>query len=219
MGRWINRDPIQEKGGWNLYAMVGNEVLNKIDRLGLKKWKNTRKLTLDELRKIVCILKSLEMDVGWWGLGGKNALFSYLEDRLNPLTPNNNIYVGTPDDKPGKLTLGEVYLSTGYMFLNIHMFNTDDWVNIVATAMHEATHAVYGPFATDLLGKPQRVEDKVVEKIETSAKDKLMTLHCCKAGRKYSIAISKWDHILKKCGVAKQKDCGEGATLLKVTLK
>ena len=36
MGRWINRDPIQEKGGWNLYAMVRNEVLNKIDVLGLK---------------------------------------------------------------------------------------------------------------------------------------------------------------------------------------
>ena len=23
-GRWINRDPIAEEGGWNLYAFVGN---------------------------------------------------------------------------------------------------------------------------------------------------------------------------------------------------
>ena len=34
MGRWINRDPIQEKGGWNLYAMVGNNTINRKDRLG-----------------------------------------------------------------------------------------------------------------------------------------------------------------------------------------
>ncbi|MDO4410976.1 MAG: RHS repeat-associated core domain-containing protein [Akkermansia sp.] len=32
-GRWINRDPITEQGGWNLYAFVGNG-LNKYDILG-----------------------------------------------------------------------------------------------------------------------------------------------------------------------------------------
>ena len=25
MGRWVNRDPIEEKGGVNLYGFVGNE--------------------------------------------------------------------------------------------------------------------------------------------------------------------------------------------------
>jgi uncharacterized protein RhaS with RHS repeats len=34
-GRWPNRDPIQEKGGINLYRMVKNDVLNKLDLLGL----------------------------------------------------------------------------------------------------------------------------------------------------------------------------------------
>ena len=36
LGRWINRDPIAEKGGNNLYAMVQNNPVHKWDHLGLK---------------------------------------------------------------------------------------------------------------------------------------------------------------------------------------
>ncbi len=32
-GRWINRDPIAEQGGWNLYGFVGNKIL-LVDNLG-----------------------------------------------------------------------------------------------------------------------------------------------------------------------------------------
>ncbi len=34
-GRWLNRDPIGERGGVNVYGMVGNDPVNKLDRLGL----------------------------------------------------------------------------------------------------------------------------------------------------------------------------------------
>ena len=34
-GRWINRDPIAEEGGWNLYGFVGNNSVGSIDRNGL----------------------------------------------------------------------------------------------------------------------------------------------------------------------------------------
>jgi RHS repeat-associated protein len=34
-GRWLSRDPIEENGGVNLYAMVGNGPTNSIDALGL----------------------------------------------------------------------------------------------------------------------------------------------------------------------------------------
>ncbi|AVM43194.1 hypothetical protein C5Q97_00165 [Victivallales bacterium CCUG 44730] len=34
LGRWISRDPIEEEGGVNLYAMVGNNPVNKFDRFG-----------------------------------------------------------------------------------------------------------------------------------------------------------------------------------------
>ncbi len=33
-GRWINRDPIAEEGGWNLYAFVGNNGIVSFDELG-----------------------------------------------------------------------------------------------------------------------------------------------------------------------------------------
>jgi hypothetical protein len=35
-GRWPNRDPIEEQGGYNLYAFVGNYGLNLWDYLGLE---------------------------------------------------------------------------------------------------------------------------------------------------------------------------------------
>ena len=34
-GRWLSRDPIAEKGGVNLYGMVGNNPINWVDSLGL----------------------------------------------------------------------------------------------------------------------------------------------------------------------------------------
>ena len=36
LGRWINRDPIREDGGVNLYAMVGNDPVNAVDEYGLQ---------------------------------------------------------------------------------------------------------------------------------------------------------------------------------------
>ena len=35
MGRWLNRDPINEAGGLNLYGFVGNDPVNRWDYLGL----------------------------------------------------------------------------------------------------------------------------------------------------------------------------------------
>src|SRR5690625_2724773 len=37
MGRWLNRDPIGEVGGTNLYAMISNNPVNYWDYLGLAK--------------------------------------------------------------------------------------------------------------------------------------------------------------------------------------
>jgi RHS repeat-associated protein len=35
LGRWLNRDPIAERGGLNLYGMVGNDTVSGVDYLGL----------------------------------------------------------------------------------------------------------------------------------------------------------------------------------------
>ena len=34
LGRWVNRDPIQEQGGRNLYGFISNESINHLDKLG-----------------------------------------------------------------------------------------------------------------------------------------------------------------------------------------
>lgn len=38
IGRWINRDPIGEKGGINVYAFLRNQVTTGIDALGRETW-------------------------------------------------------------------------------------------------------------------------------------------------------------------------------------
>jgi len=35
LGKWLNRDPIKELGGYNLYDFVGNNPINRRDSLGL----------------------------------------------------------------------------------------------------------------------------------------------------------------------------------------
>lgn len=34
--RWLTRDPVYEAGGWNLYQFVGNDPVNRTDRMGLE---------------------------------------------------------------------------------------------------------------------------------------------------------------------------------------
>ena len=41
MGRWLNRDPIGEENGENLYCFVQNETAFKIDLYGLSDWPNS----------------------------------------------------------------------------------------------------------------------------------------------------------------------------------
>jgi RHS repeat-associated protein len=35
LGRWLSKDPIEERGGINLYGMIGNDPVNGVDHLGL----------------------------------------------------------------------------------------------------------------------------------------------------------------------------------------
>lgn len=51
-GRWLNRDPIEEKGGLNLYKMVGNNAINLADYLGHSWW--SREPTPDEKCEKYC---------------------------------------------------------------------------------------------------------------------------------------------------------------------
>ncbi len=41
IGRWINRDPLEEQGGNNLYTMLSNNSISLIDNVGLYGWERT----------------------------------------------------------------------------------------------------------------------------------------------------------------------------------
>jgi RHS repeat-associated protein len=53
-GRWLSRDPMEERGGLNLYGMVDNSPINFTDYLGLAYGKH---LTKDEAKSLACALK------------------------------------------------------------------------------------------------------------------------------------------------------------------
>ncbi len=57
IGRFLNRDPIEEKGGKNLYAFVKNNAINFWDNLGLMK--STAFNTIEKLNQVRKIEKSL----------------------------------------------------------------------------------------------------------------------------------------------------------------
>jgi RHS repeat-associated protein len=74
-GRWLTRDPIDERGGINLYAIVGNNTVNTHDYLGREDAKN-------KLPKYTLTWKTVEIRMGscghfkWtieWSVKGRNA--------------------------------------------------------------------------------------------------------------------------------------------------
>ncbi len=76
MGRWTSRDPIQEKGGKNLYGFVNNNAIDKWDKLGLEtkccgdKTYNARtKCCCDETDKLFDIPYATE----WTGTCGSTS--------------------------------------------------------------------------------------------------------------------------------------------------
>ena len=60
LGRWIKRDPIEERGSQNLYSIAHNNLVNAIDRLGLLEVPDEQ---VQETDKLV-LLKGIEAGAG-----------------------------------------------------------------------------------------------------------------------------------------------------------
>ena len=65
--RWLSRDPIGERGGVNLYAMVNNNPVNKWDRLGLEGCYCGKDITASLDRLMHNLEESLKNNPGYKG--------------------------------------------------------------------------------------------------------------------------------------------------------
>jgi RHS repeat-associated protein len=97
LGKWINRDPIGERGGVNLYGFVGNSTINKADYLG-KVWSNTMALahyfakggdvTLTQIGGVDIVTSSIQPKIDEWKKRARDA--AHAEGKLlscpNPLS-------------------------------------------------------------------------------------------------------------------------------------
>ena len=63
LGRWLSKDPIAEKGGYNLYGMLANEPISDIDYLGLDPL-NKRKQDSQYFSDYEAALQTFLMDRG-----------------------------------------------------------------------------------------------------------------------------------------------------------
>jgi RHS repeat-associated protein len=59
LGRWLSRDPIEEQGGLNLYAMVRNDAINTFDVLGLLSPEECCRLRSEIIRKTNRVLSMI----------------------------------------------------------------------------------------------------------------------------------------------------------------
>lgn len=91
-GRWLSRDPIEEEGGVNLYAMVNNDPVNSWDYLGLKE---------------CCDSKTLDEGERWLNDRFKAASSDAKKRGLKPRLPG-----GIPSCKTSSSDIGEWFLPT-----------------------------------------------------------------------------------------------------------
>jgi RHS repeat-associated protein len=82
LGRWINRDPIRERGGVNLYGFVGNFTINRVDYVG-KVWSNSMALahyfaeggdvTLSHIGGVGVVTSSIQPKIDGWKTQTRDA--------------------------------------------------------------------------------------------------------------------------------------------------
>ncbi len=96
-GRWINRDPIGESGGWNLYNFAKNKKLNITDRLGLysgEYWSPTANMPINptsysSFSRWDCksALKEIKDRISKWNSDGDTLAAMFLKNFITPSGP------------------------------------------------------------------------------------------------------------------------------------
>ena len=142
-GRWINRDPISEEGGLNLYAFCLNSVINGIDLFGsifIPDPKSNKRQQEKAKKLIEKVLKSRYAE------DKSSAVYNISRDK------NNVVKVFYRDDSEGaggynraknQITINEYDVNTnsGYTLLNRKGVVSSGKNTFESIFIHEARHA------------------------------------------------------------------------------
>ena len=89
LGRWINRDPVEEQGGMNLYAMLSNSISNNWDDTGLVSYREKR------IKQNKCCHKNTVLRVSEdIGTNGKNCCIKLVKICITSRNLHQNICIG-----------------------------------------------------------------------------------------------------------------------------
>lgn len=115
MGRWTTRDPIEERGGVNLYAFCANNPVSNYDKLGLDVTLTTGNRNASWWQVANRYLHQ-EICVDTWAWNGKSccwsrtgrSCFSFAATRIGWGAPGND-WLGSDSVKGPGILQGEVY--------------------------------------------------------------------------------------------------------------
>ena len=104
-GRWLNRDPIGERGGLNLYGIVSNATTNDVDYLGLydKSWDSEGYVTVKVQNCEIVILDGHggkktphKFEFPTEGCGAGGGFIGCFSKTTNSKIPASNLVPGAP---------------------------------------------------------------------------------------------------------------------------
>ncbi len=215
LGRWINRDPIEERGGVGLYVFAVNMATLAVDVTGLMlfpvvalppsmpsppnpspfgSWDEDARISKPEGEKLLCILDFLGLDEP---LGSPMAQAYFA---LETLIAQGKAWKGT-SGSPTKL--GEALAGQIIVRSDLPM------ENLLATLMHETVHVLLtnGPFEDggpwNLFPDPAgTMENVVLDAIDVTQATRTRQPVCCQRadGSTFYTTWTKFDRVVKVCG-------------------
>ncbi len=221
LGKWLSKDPIEEKGGVNLYAMVGNNAITRRDRLGLAfadylplstSWSDVANLDNKTAKTMFCLLNKLGYNITDPTLN--NLWQTYLNGGIHTGTPLNTYTGEVQDDVMGEAGLNPFFDD---IYINEILTNNPDLdpntlKALISTAMHEARHIhlpVVGPAQDWPLGTTKALEAEVDGKVDSAVSQTYTTLCCCHPdGSKTTQTINLWQHYINQCS-GKKDECSK----------
>ena len=150
---WLNRDPIEEEGGLNLYGFVGNDGLSKVDYLGLDAvflWGPNPSMPDDDFFKSHTLAQARSFEAA----------------QFTPLATSTGVYVNYP---PASFEKAYVFPA----------HSTEDW-NIALTSVKNITLIVYNGHSSDLGDARLNLSALVTENLSPDA---VIMLNGCMTGK------------------------------------